>query len=81
MTRLSFHQTHQNALRELTRLEGIRDRLAGLIIELKTNYPANYADTWITIYTDRLKVNVLPAIAEVKAYLISQEAQVIKTSN
>ena len=81
MTCLSFTQTHQNALRELTRLEGIRDRIAGLIIDLKTNYPANYADTWIIIYTNRLKENVLPAIAEVKDYINSQELKVTKTSN
>ena len=81
MTCLSFTQTHQNALRELDRLTAIRDRIAGLIVDLKTNYPANYADTWITIYTDRLKLNVLPAIAEVKDYINSQELKVTKTSN
>ena len=81
MTRLSFTQTHQNAIRELDRLTAIRDRIAGLIVDLKTNYPANYADTWITIYTDRLKLNVLPAIAEVKDYINSQELKVTKISN
>ena len=80
MTRLSFTQTTQNALRELDRLEGIRGKLASLIIELlESDNPS--AQTWITIYTDRLKENVLPAIAETKAYLTSQDALVTKTSN
>ena len=79
MTRLSFTQTTQNALRELDRLEGIRANIAGLIIEILES--GNSKSPWISIYTDRLKTNVLPAIAEVKAYLISQEAQVIKASN
>ena len=80
MTRLSFTQTTQNALRELNRLEGIRGNLASLIIELlDSNNPS--AQTWITEYTLRLKENVLPAIEEVKAYLTSQEALVTKISN
>ena len=80
MTRLSFTQTTQNALRELDRLEGIRANLADLIIQLhQTNNPA--AQTWIREYTLRLKENVLPAIAETKAYLTSQDALVTKTSN
>ena len=78
MTRLSFTQTTQNALRELDRLEGIRGNLAKLILDLLDSNPKS---TWITIYTDRLKDSVLPAIEEVKAYLISQEALVTKTSN
>ena len=78
MTCLSFTQTHQNALRELTRLEGIRDRTAGLIVELKQT---EGADIWVREYTLRLKENVLPAIAEVKAYINSQELKVTKTSN
>ena len=80
MTCLSFNQTHQNALRELDRLTEIRNRLAGSIVELQSlNNPSS--QTWISIYTDRLKENVLPAIKEVKAYINSQEQQVIKTSN
>ena len=80
MTRLSFTQTTQNALRELDRLEGIRANLADLIIQLiETNNPS--AQTWIREYTIRLKENVLPAIEEVKAYLTSQEALVTKISN
>lgn len=56
------------AANELTRLEGIRDRLAGLIIELQsTDHHA--ADAWISIYTDRLTDNVLPAIKEARDYL------------
>ena len=80
MTCLSFNQTHQNALRELDRLTVIRNRLAGSIVELQSlNNPSS--QTWISIYTDRLKENVLPAIKEVKAYINSQEQQVIKASN
>ena len=80
MTCLSFSQTHQNALRELDRLTEIRNRLAGSIVELQSlNNPSS--QTWISIYTDRLKENVLPAIKEVKAYINSQEQQVIKASN
>ena len=80
MTCLSFTQTTQNALRELDRLEGIKNRLAGLIVDLQsTNNPS--AQTWVREYTLRLKENVLPAITEVKAYLTSQEALVTKTSN
>ena len=80
MTCLSFNQTHQNALRELDRLTEIRNRLAGSIVELQSlNNPSS--QPWISIYTDRLKENVLPAIKEVKAYINSQEQQVIKASN
>ena len=80
MTCLSFTQTTQNALRELDRLEGIKNRLAGLIVDLQsTNNPS--AQTWIREYTLRLKDNVLPAITEVKAYLTSQDALVTKISN
>ena len=78
MTHLSFTQTTQNALRELDRLEGIRGNLASLILDLLETHPNS---SFISIYTDRLKENVLPAIEEVKAYLISQEALVTKTSN
>ena len=78
MTRLSFTQTTQNALRELDRLEGIRGNLASLILDLLDTHPTS---PFISIYTDRLKESVLPAIEEVKAYLISQDALVTKTSN
>jgi hypothetical protein len=78
MTRLSFTQTTQNALRELDRLEGIRGNLATLILDLLETHPTS---PFISIYTDRLKENVIPSINEVKAYLTSQEALVTKTSN
>ena len=78
MTHFSFTKTQQNALRELTRLEGIKNRLAGLILDLKLTNPDSL---FIGLYQDRLKLNVLPAIKEVKAYINSQEAQVIKASN
>ena len=79
MTHLSFTQTTQNALRELDRLEGIRANIAGLIIEILES--GNSKSPWISIYTDRLKENILPAIAEVKAYINSQELKVTKISN
>ncbi len=75
---LSFTQTHQNALRELTRLNEIKNRLAGLIIDLQQT---EGAEIWVREYTLRLKENVLPAIADVKAYIHSQEVKVTKTSN
>ena len=78
MTRLSFTQTTQSALRELDRLEGIRANIASLILDLLETHPTS---PFISIYTDRLKTNVIPAITEVKAYLTSQEALVTKTSN
>ena len=78
MTRLSFTQTTQNALRELDRLEGIRANIASLILDLLDTNPTS---PFISIYTDRLKENVIPAINEVKAYLTSQDALVTKTSN
>lgn len=81
MTRLSFTQTTQNALRELDRLEGIRDNIAGLVAELEPNLNNSTSKTWYNIYCDRLNNNVLPAIREVRAYLISQEALVTKASN
>jgi len=80
MTRLSFTPTVQNALRELDRLEGIKNRLSGLIVDLKDTPSAN-SETWVKIYTDRLVSNVIPTIKEVKDYLNRQDALVIKTSN
>ena len=78
MSHLSFTQTTQNALRELDRLEGIKNRLAGLIVDLKITNPDSL---FIGLYQDRLKLNVIPAIKQVKAYLIRQDALVTKTSN
>ncbi len=80
MTHLSFTQTTQNALRELDRLEGIKVRLAGLIVDLKETPSAN-SETWVRMYTDRLVSNVIPAIKEVKEYLNSQDPLVTKASN
>ncbi|AIX42565.1 hypothetical protein Syn7803C17_61 [Synechococcus phage ACG-2014f] len=80
MTHLSFTQTTQNALRELDRLEGIKVRLAGLIVDLKETPSAN-SETWVRMYTDRLVSNVIPAIKEVKEYLTSQDVLVTKASN
>ena len=68
MTRLSFTQTTENAFRELERLEGIKNRLAGLIIELQSTNHKD-ADVWIRLYTQRLNENVRPAIREVHSYL------------
>ena len=78
MTRLSFTQTTQNALRELTRLEAIKANLASLIVDLKQNQGS---EVWVREYTNRLTQNVIPAINEVKAYLASQDAMIIKASN
>ena len=78
MSHLSFTQTTQNALRELDRLEGIKNRLAGLIVDLKITNPDSL---FIGLYQDRLKLNVIPAIKQVKSYLIRQDALVTKTSN
>jgi len=78
MTRLSFTQTTQNALRELTRLEAIKANLAALIVDLKQNQGS---EVWVREYTNRLTQNVIPAINEVKAYLASQDAMIIKASN
>ena len=80
MTHLSFTQTIQNATRELERLEGIKNRLAGLIVELiESDTPTS--KIWIREFTNRLNTNVLPAIAEVKEYLTSQDVLVTKASN
>ncbi len=80
MTHLSFTQTTQNATRELERLEGIKNRLAGLIVDLiESDNPAS--KIWIREFTNRLNTNVLPAIAEVKEYLTSQDVLVTKASN
>ena len=80
MTHLSFTQTIQNAHRELERLEGIKNRLAGLIVDLiESDNPAS--KIWIREFTNRLNINVLPAIAEVKEYLTSQDVLVTKASN
>ena len=65
----------ETASRELTRLEGIRDRLSGLIVELQTREDFS-ADVWISIYNERLKNNVMPQIAEIRQYLKEQSLMV-----
>ncbi len=52
---------------ELDRLEGIRNRLAGLIVDLKLTNPDSL---FIGLYEDRLKLNVLPAIKITKQYIL-----------
>ena len=76
MSRLSFTPTVENALRELNRLEGIRDNLAGLIAELDPNLNNASSKTWYNIYCDRLNNNVLPAIGEVRNYIKEQSLKV-----
>ena len=76
MSRLSFTPTIENALRELNRLEGIRDNLAGLIAELDPDLNNASSKTWYNIYCDRLNNNVLPAIREVRNYLKEQSLKV-----
>ena len=78
MNLLSFTPTVQNALRELDRLEGIKNRLSGLVVDIKATNPDSL---FIGLYEDRLKMNVLPAIKQVKKYLLSQDALVTKESN
>ena len=76
MSRLAFTPTVENALRELNRLEGIRDNLAGLIAELDPNLNNASSKTWYNIYCDRLNNNVLPAIREVRNYIKEQSLKV-----
>ncbi len=52
---------------ELDRLEGIKNRLAGLIVDLKLTNPDSL---FIGLYEDRLKLNVLPAIKITKQYIL-----------
>ena len=60
------------AKQELARLHGIRASLARNIVACKTDYISQKsADTWVKIYTQRLKENVLPAIKECEAYIKS----------
>ena len=66
-------QSVDQATRELDRLIEIRNRIAGLIVEIQSSksYVESHA-TWIKIYTDRLRTNVIPEIETIKAYLKSQ---------
>ncbi len=61
----------ENLTAELERLEGIKNHLAGLIVDLKLTNPDSL---FIGLYQDRLKLNVLPAIKLTKGYIL-------KTSN
>ncbi len=76
MSRPSFTPTIENPLRELDRLEGIRDNLAGLIAELDPDLNDASSKTWYNIYCDRLNNNVLPAIREVRNYIKEQSLKV-----
>jgi len=78
MTRLSFNQTTQNAIREMDRLEGIKKNLTSIIVDLIQTAPHS---PWIKIYQQRLVESVIPALNEVKDYLRSQKQQVTKASN
>ena len=64
----------ESATRELTRLEGIRDNLSGLISELRVTRDED--NVWVRIYMDRLNNNVMPQIKEVREYLIQQSMMV-----
>ncbi len=55
---------------ELDRLEGIKNRLAGLIVELQSTGNKD-AHLWISLYSDRLKFNVLPAIKITRKHLLA----------
>ena len=80
MSLLSFTPTVQNALRELDRLEGIKSNLASLIVDLKST-PSDNSEIWVREYTERLTLNVIPTIKEVKEYINQQNVKVIKDSN
>jgi len=80
MSLLSFTPTVQNALRELDRLEGIKSNLTSLIVDLKSTPSAN-SEIWVREYTERLTLNVIPTIKEVKEYINQQSVKVIKESN
>ncbi|MAC71292.1 MAG: hypothetical protein CMP84_13965 [Gammaproteobacteria bacterium] len=58
----------KQATNELNRLEGIRNNLAGLIVELQESGNPS-ANTWVSIYSSRLQENVLPALKEIRHYL------------
>jgi len=62
----------QSARKELTRLQTIESDLLNKIEQLNNN-TSHTASTWISIYTDRLNVNVRPAITECQRYLASQD--------
>ena len=58
------------ARKELARLTDIETNLRRQVVDLRTNFKGHKsAETWATIYTDRLRHNVRPAIAECLSYL------------
>lgn len=58
------------ARKELYRLTGIETELRRKIVDLRTNHKDDpKAETWATIYTERLQDNVRPAINECLKYL------------
>lgn len=58
------------AREELARLTAIETNLRKQIIDLRTNDKGSQsAETWATIYTERLQQNVRPAINECLKYL------------
>ena len=60
------------AKQELARLHGIRASLARSIVACKTDYVSEKsAATWVSMYQERLKENVLPAIKECEQYIKS----------
>jgi len=59
-----------HARKELARLTAIETNLRKQIIDLRTNCRGNSsAETWATIYTERLQQNVRPGINECLKYL------------
>ena len=71
----SYLPDRQFARRELKRLKAIELDLMQKMIELKElkDYDSS---TWCSIYTDRLKYNVRPAIQECLDYLNNSDALV-----
>ena len=60
----------QTARAELKRLTNIETNLRRQVIDLRTNFKGNNsAETWATIYTERLQQNVRPAINECLKFL------------
>jgi len=61
------------AKQELARLHSIRASIARNIVACKTDYVSHKsAETWVKIYQERLRENVLPAIKECEQYIASQ---------
>lgn len=59
-----------HARKELARLTAIETNLRKQIVDLRTTFKGNSsAETWATIYTERLQQNVRPGIAECLKFL------------